>query len=109
MLTGELRSQVDRVWDASGPGGISNPWKSSNKSLTCSSSAFDELHTVRELKANRLGRPDRRADLQPDSRTCAGRASKTWIQSRCMPWIVEQVFPFMKNLGGDGRALLPCT
>ena len=36
-MTGELKSKIDRIWDAFWSGGISTPWRSLSRLLTCSS------------------------------------------------------------------------
>ncbi len=58
MITGELRSKVDRIWDTMWSGGISNPL-SVIKQLTylLFIKRLDELHTLRERKAARTGLP----------------------------------------------------
>ena len=54
MITGELRSKVDRIWDTMWSGGISNPL-SVIEQLTylLFIKRLDELHTLRERKAAR--------------------------------------------------------
>ena len=56
MLTGEIRNQVDRIWDTFWTGGISNPLEVIEQ-LTdlLFIKRLDEVHTVRESKANMLG------------------------------------------------------
>jgi hypothetical protein len=39
MITGEIKSQIDRIWNAFWSGGIANPWRSSGRSRSCSSCA----------------------------------------------------------------------
>ena len=58
MITGELRSKVDTIWDTMWPGGISNPL-SVIEQLTylLFIKRLDELHTLKEHKANRTGEP----------------------------------------------------
>jgi type I restriction enzyme M protein len=41
VLTGELRNQIDRIWDAFWSGGIANP--------------LEEMETMEERKAQRTG------------------------------------------------------
>ena len=55
MITGELKSKVDRIWDTMWSGGISNPL-SVIEQLTylLFIKRLDELHTVKESKAARL-------------------------------------------------------
>ena len=58
MITGELKSKVDKIWDTMWSGGISNPL-SVIEQLTylLFIKRLDELHTLKESKANRLKQP----------------------------------------------------
>ena len=55
MITGELKSRVDKIWDIMWSGGISNPI-SVVEQLTylLFIKRLDELHTLKERKATRL-------------------------------------------------------
>jgi hypothetical protein len=58
MLTGEIRSQIDRIWNAFWTGGISNPLEVIEQIayllfLRC----LDEIQEVEERKAARVGKP----------------------------------------------------
>src|SRR5437763_6804897 len=56
MLTGEIRNQVDRIWDAFWSGGISNPLEVMEQiTYLLFLRRLDELETLEENKANRLG------------------------------------------------------
>ncbi len=56
MITGELKSKVDRIWDTMWSGGVSNPL-SVIEQLTylLFIKRLDELHTLKESKAARTG------------------------------------------------------
>ncbi len=56
MITGELKSKVDKIWDTMWSGGISNPL-SVIEQLTylLFIKRLDELHTLKEAKAARTG------------------------------------------------------
>ncbi len=56
MITGDLKSRVDRIWDTMWSGGISNPL-SVIEQLTylLFIKRLDELYTLRERKAARTG------------------------------------------------------
>jgi HsdM N-terminal domain len=55
VITGELKSKVDRVWDAFWPGGISNGLTVIEQvTYLLFVRRLDELHTAREKKANLL-------------------------------------------------------
>ena len=65
MITGALKSKVDRIWDTMWSGGISNPL-SVIEQLTylLFIKRLDELHTLKERKAARTGTPDPGAGLR---------------------------------------------
>lgn len=56
MIAREIKSQVDRIWDAFWSGGISNPLEVIEQmTYLLFIKRLDELHAVREKKASRLG------------------------------------------------------
>ncbi|WP_425307675.1 type I restriction-modification system subunit M N-terminal domain-containing protein [Ammonicoccus fulvus] len=56
MITGELRSKIDRVWDAFWSGGISNPLEVIEQiTYLLFIRRLDELQTLAEKKARRTG------------------------------------------------------
>src|SRR5205809_6556719 len=58
MLTGEIRNQVDRIWDAFWSGGISNPLEVMEQiTYLLFLRRLDDLHTLEENKALRLKKP----------------------------------------------------
>ena len=58
MLTGELRSQVDAIWNAFWSGGISNPMEVLEQiTYLLFIRRLDDAHTLEESKAIMLGRP----------------------------------------------------
>ena len=67
MITGEIKSKVDRIWDTMWSGGISNPL-SVIEQLTylLFIKRLDELHTLEENKAARTGKPIREPIFAPD-------------------------------------------
>lgn len=57
MLTGEIRNQIDRIWDTFWTGGISNPLEVIEQlTYLLFIKRLDEIHTLRESKANMLGK-----------------------------------------------------
>src|SRR6266700_7795273 len=61
MLTGELRSKIDNVWNAFWAGGIANPLEVIEQiTYLLIMRGLDEAHTREENKANRLGKPMKR-------------------------------------------------
>src|SRR3979409_385686 len=58
MLTGELRSRIDGVWNAFWAGGIANPIEVIEQiTYLLFMRGLDDAHTREENKANRLKRP----------------------------------------------------
>ena len=64
MITGTLKSKVDSIWNTMWSGGISNPL-SVIEQLTylLFIKRLDELHTLKERKAARTGKPIEGSDL----------------------------------------------
>lgn len=70
MITGELKSQVDRLWDAFWSGGISNPMEVIEQiTYLLFIKRLDELHTAQEAKANRLKKPIQNPVFGPKPQT----------------------------------------
>ena len=80
MITGELKSKVDRIWDTMWSGGISNPL-SVIEQLTylLFIKRLDELHTREEHKAARTGRPIEAAAVHRPP----GRSALVAFQGAC--------------------------
>lgn len=58
MITGELKSQVEEVWNAFWTGGIANPLEVIEQiTYLLFIKRLDDLHTLAERKANSLGTP----------------------------------------------------
>ena len=76
MLTGELRNQIDRIWDAFWTGGISNPLEVIEQiTYLLFLRRLDELQTVEELKATRLKKPIERR-IFPEGSDTRGRSRR---------------------------------
>ena len=105
VITGELKSKIDRVWDAFWSGGISNPLEVIEQiTYLLFIRRLDDLQTA----GGEQGQPHRQADRGPDlparpGRTCAGRGFKNLEPGVMYKIVGEQVFPFLaRQLGGDG-------
>jgi type I restriction enzyme M protein len=110
MLTGELRNQIDRIWDAFWSGGISNPLEVIEQiTYLLFLRRLDELHTLEESKAARLKKPVARR-VFPEGKDQKKRPYEDlrWsrlkhLEPKAMYTVVgEHVFPFLRTLGGDG-------
>ena len=66
MITGELKSKIDRIWDAFWSGGISNPLEVIEQiTYLLFLRRLDDLQTLEENKADAARQADRAAHL-PD-------------------------------------------
>ena len=92
MLTGEIRGQIDRIWDAFWSGGISNPLEVIEQiTYLLFIKRLDDLQTLEENKADALKKPmERRIFPEGQGRqaagpttTSAGRGSSTSSRRRC--------------------------
>jgi len=109
MLTGDLRNQIDRLWDSFWSGGISNPLEVMEQiTYLLFLRRLDELQQLEENKANRLGTPVERR-FYPEGKDSKGRDYKDlrWSHFKHMApsemydVVSEHVFPFLRTLGGD--------
>ena len=98
VITGELKSKVDRVWDAFWSGGISNPLEVIEQiTYLLFIRRLDDLNTLAEKKAasHRQARGHRSSG--PISRTCAGRGSRTTSPPVMYKTVADKVFPFLRT------------
>src|SRR3989475_4828860 len=109
MLTGELRNQVDRIWDAFWSGGISNPLEVIEQiTYLLFLRRLDDLHTLEENKSARLKKPIEHR-IFPQGKDPKKRSYEDLRWSRFKHFapaemfkVVDQhVFPFLRALGGD--------
>jgi type I restriction enzyme M protein len=104
MITGELKSKIDRIWDTMWSGGISNPL-SVIEQLTylLFIKRLDELHTLKEHKAARTGKPiDVPVFTSAQDRLRWSRF-KDSAPEQMFTTVRDEVFPFMKTLGQKGE------
>src|SRR5437763_14369973 len=99
MITGELRSQVDRLWDAFWAGGIANPLEVIEQiTYLLFIKRLDDLHTAQERKANRLKRPIENPIFGPKQQDLRWSQFKNETPAEMYRIVSEKVFPFIKNL-----------
>ena len=68
MITGELKSKIDRIWDAFWSGGISNPLEVIEQiTFLLFLKRLDDLQTLEENKAARTGGARRTGGPSPRS------------------------------------------
>lgn len=102
MITGELKSKIDRVWDAFWSGGISNPLEVIEQiTYLLFIRRLDDIQTLAEKKARITGTGVEDPVFLP------GQAHMRWGQFKnaspegMHKTIADNVFPFLRSMG-DG-------
>lgn len=110
MITGIIKTQVDKVWDAFWSGGISNPLEVIEQiTYLLFLRRLDDIQVLEENKAMRLKRPLEH-HVFPEGKDELGRPYEDMRWSRFRNFSPEEmfivvdrhVFPFLRTLGGDG-------
>ena len=103
MITGELKSKIDRVWDAFWSGGISNPLEVIEQiTYLLFIRRLDDLQTLKEKKA-RVNN-----GVIEDPIFLPGQARLRWSRFKhedaevMHKLVANKVFLFLRDLGGDG-------
>jgi len=110
MLNSELRSQVDKVWNEFWSGGMSNPLEIIEQiTYLLFLKRLDDLQTLEDNKSIRLKKPVERKIFPAgkDNKNCSYEDMrwsklKNMTPEKTFSIISENVFPFMRDLGGDG-------
>jgi type I restriction enzyme M protein len=107
MITGELKSQIDKVWEAFWTGGLSNPLTVIEQmTYLLFIRRLDELHTAREQKANLLQRPIEDPIYDDANQQLRWSRFKN-MDPEVMYRLFTQpdgVFDFLKNVGSKSTA-----
>jgi type I restriction enzyme M protein len=109
MITGEIKNQVDAVWNAFWSGGISNPLEVIEQiTYLLFLRRLDDLQTLEENKAARLKQPIERR-IFPEGKDPRGLSYEEFRWTRfknlapaeMYSVVSEHVFPFLRTLAGD--------
>ena len=103
----EQKAQIDKLWETFWSNGISNPLTVIEQiSYLFFIKELDEKHTREERKANRLNRPIENPvfDETPRQQNMRWSKFKDFAPSEMYRVVQEDVFPFIKNLGGENFA-----
>jgi type I restriction enzyme M protein len=119
MLTGNIRNQVDRIWDTFWTGGISNPLEVIEQlTYLLFIKRLDEVQMRTESVANRMGKPIENAIFPDGTFKLSIDGAEKEIPYQDLRWsilknkeatqqyqlITQAVFPFIRNLGGQDSA-----
>lgn len=103
MITGDLKNQVDRVWNLFWTGGISNPLEVIEQiTYLLFIRRLDDLETLAERKARRLGEEVENPMFKPGEQDLRGSKFKQLDADLMFQLVSDPVFPFLRSLGGDG-------
>ncbi len=109
MITGDIKSKVDKIWDSFWTGGVSNPLEVMEQiTYLLFIKRLDDLQTLEENKANRTNKPIERRTF-PVGKDPKKRSYEDLRWSRFKHFepkemfevMAEHVFPFLRTLGGD--------
>ncbi|MDQ5937408.1 MAG: type restriction enzyme protein [Cyanobacteriota bacterium erpe_2018_sw_21hr_WHONDRS-SW48-000092_B_bin.40] len=112
MLTGDIRNQIDAIWDAFWSGGIANPLEVMDQlTYLLFIRRLDEIHTLEESKASLLKTP-MASRIFPEGGDIKGRPYddlrwsrfKNFEAAEMYAIVSERVFPFLRAMGGEGTA-----
>jgi hypothetical protein len=102
VLTGELRNQIDRIWDAFWSGGIANPLEVLEQlTYLLFIRRLDELETLEERRSQRSCQPMRRR-IFPEGADDQGRP---WSELRWSRF--KELGEALLDVQGGGRAGVP--
>ena len=110
MITGELKSKIDRLWETFWTGGITNPLDVIEQmTYLMFIHDLDESDNLRSKESAMLGLPYQSVfteEVQIGERTVPGQQLKWSVfhdfpAGQMYPVMQEYIFPFIKNLHGD--------
>lgn len=107
MITGELKSTIDRVWDAFWSGGISNPLEVIEQiTYLLFIRRLEDLQTIAEKKAQFNGGRIENPIYLPNQHHLRWKRFKDQAPEEMYDTVSKEVFPFLHGLGdqfgGDG-------
>ncbi|MEK4544756.1 type I restriction-modification system subunit M [Bacillus sp. FSL R5-0585] len=100
MITGELRSKVDKLWEVFWTGGITNPLSVIEQfTYLLFIKGLDEVETTKENEAMFLGL-EYEGTFQNDKQNLRWSKFKNLEAQQMFDVVSKEVFPFIKNLHG---------
>jgi type I restriction enzyme M protein len=105
MITGELKSKVDKLWDTFWSNGISNPLSVIEQiSYLLFIKRLDELELAKKRQAKRLGGTVKNPTFSPEQQDCRWSNFKNQNAADMLKIVQTKAFPMIKNLGAEGGA-----
>jgi len=102
MITGELRSTIDSIWDDIWAGGIANPITVIEQlTFLLFIKRLDEIHTLAEKKASRTGKPIEDPVFTDEQDSLRWSRFRDLAPDPMFELLRDEVFPFIKGFGGE--------
>ena len=102
MLTGNIKNQVDQVWEAFWTGGITNPISVIEQfTYLLFIRRLDEIHTNREKQALLLDAPIKDPIFFADEQAYRWNKFKNLDPQVMYDLVKDKVFPFIKTINGE--------
>lgn len=102
MITGELKSKVDAVWNAFWSGGIANPMEVIEQiTYLLFIKRLDDLQTVKERQSTLLKKEITQPIFSDDQKDLRWSRFKNVEASEMYRAVSDKVFPFIREFGGD--------
>ncbi|WP_085906295.1 type I restriction-modification system subunit M [Kiloniella majae] len=101
MITGELKSKIDQIWNTFSSGGVSNPLSVIEQvTYLLFSKRIDDIHTKLEAQANLLGEAIENPIFAAGQDHLRWSRFKDFEPERKFEVFKDEVFPFIKKLNG---------
>ncbi|WP_419994517.1 type I restriction-modification system subunit M [Streptomyces boninensis] len=102
MITGELKSKIDRLWDAFWSGGISNPLEVIEQiTYLMFLRRLDMIHTAKESKKSFTGEPIESPVFIEGTEELRWSRFTNRDPGTMFKLVSEEVFPWLRNLRGE--------
>lgn len=99
MITGEIKSQIDKIWNAFAAGGIANPLSTIEQiTFLLFARRIDEIHTAREKQASLLDKPIEDPIFNKRQNKLRWSRFKDMEAEEMFELFRDEVFPFIKTL-----------
>jgi len=102
MITGELKSRIDKLWEEFWTGGVTNPLTVIEQiSFLMFSRLLDITESRNEKRAQRTGKPFRRL-FSDEEQELRWHRFKNEAADKMLPLMRDKIFPHFRNVAVDG-------
>jgi len=100
MITGDLKSKIDKLWTTFWNNGISNPLSVIEQiSYLLFIKRLDDLEIKKEKLANRTKKPLENPFFSPETQSCRWSKFKHFNSEDMLKTVRDEAFPLIKSLG----------